>query len=427
MNVLLIGFNYRQTPVDIREQLFVNEKNATALLAGLVAQIDTLNEAVILSTCNRVELYCVTDNAFHAEDQIITYLSEWFEIDTDILKDHRFVRHDHDAILHLMNVTSGLDSMILGEPQILGQVRRALESAQTVRASGSILNRVITDALHTGKRARTETAISEYSTSVSHVAVQKLVQNLADIENPRVIVVGAGEMAKICIRALMNHQMTNVVILNRTFERSQALADEYDVRAIEWHKLWNELRLADAVITATGAPHTILHHSDMQAILDDRELRELVMVDVAVPRDIEPSIDELAHVVVYDIDDLQQVVDEHVAQRRACIPQVHSIIESELEKCTGWLAGRKVVPVIRGLREKVSDVVEDELTTTLNRLEHLSEQDRLIVERFAHRVINKILHDPTTNLREHATHADSENYSKVVRDLFALDNVKSAR
>lgn len=427
MNVLLIGFNYRQTPVDIREQLFVNEKNATALLAGLVAQIDTVNEAVILSTCNRIELYCVTDNAFRAEDQIINYLSEWFEIDPDILKAHRFVRHDHDAILHLMNVTSGLDSMILGEPQILGQVRRALASAQTVHASGSVLNRVITDALHTGKRARTETAISEYSTSVSHVAVQKLVGNLANIENPRVIVVGAGEMAKICVRALMNHHMTNVVILNRTFERSQALADEYDVRAIEWHKLWTELRLADAVITATGAPHTIVHHSDMQAILDDRKLRELVMVDVAVPRDIEPSIDELAHVVVYDIDDLQQVVDEHIAQRRACIPQVHSIIEVELEKCTAWLAGRKVVPVIRGLREKVSDVVENELTTTLSRLEHLSEQDRLIVEKFAHRVVNKILHDPTTNLREHATHADSENYSKVVRDLFALDNVKSAR
>lgn len=428
MNVLLIGFNYRHTPVDIREQLFVDEQRATALLASLIAQIDSVSEAVILSTCNRVELYCVTDNAFRAEQQLLGHLSQWFEIDLDVLQAHHFVRHDRDVILHLMNVTSGLDSMILGEPQILGQVNRALESAQAVHANGTILNRIITDALHTGKRARTETAISEHTTSVSHVAVQKLVDNLKHIDDPRVIVVGAGEMAKICVRALQNHKLSNVVILNRTLERSQALADDYDFTAIEWHRLWPEIQKADAVITATGAPHTILHHNDMQSILQERDLQQdLVMLDVAVPRDIEPAIDDLDGVVVYDIDDLQQVVDEHVAQRQACIPQVHSIIEEELEKCTAWLAGRKVVPVIRGLREKVSDVVEDELLVTLHRLDHLPEQDRLVVERFAHRIINKILHEPTTNLREHATQDDSEHYSKVVRDLFALDDVKSAR
>ena len=427
MNVLLIGFNHRQTPVAIREQLFVDDKQATALLAELTHQIDVVNEAVLLSTCNRVELYCVTDNTFRAEEQILAYLSDWFEISYNVLEAHHFTRHDSDAINHLMHVASGLDSMILGEPQILGQVNRSIESAQRVSASGTILNRIFSDAVHTGKRARSETAISEFSTSVSHVAALKVANSFADIDNPRILVIGAGEMAKICVRALIQHDMINICIMNRTFERSQSLANDFGVTSQEWHKLWDELETADAVITATGAPHTILHRADVEQVMESRDQRELLMVDVAVPRDIEPSIDDLVGTNVFDIDDLQQVIDGHVAQRQACIPQVHSIIESEFEKCTAWLAGRKVVPVIRGLREKVSLVVGDELDVVLGRLDHLPDEDRVLIEKFAHRIVNKILHEPTTHLREHAVQDDSENYSQVVRDLFALDNVKTTR
>jgi glutamyl-tRNA reductase len=423
MNVLLIGFNYRHTPVDIREQLFVDDKQLTALLAELTHQLNTLHEAVIVSTCNRVELYCVTDSAFLTEEQILAYLSGWFDISVELLQEHRFLRHDRDAINHLMQVASGLDSMILGEPQILGQVSRALVSAQKVSASGKILNRVFTDAIHTGKRARNETPISEHSTSVSHVAVLKVAESLAHVDNPRIVVVGAGEMAKICVRSLIFHDIINICIMNRTATRSQALADELGVSARQWHELWDELTTADAVITATGAPHTILHYSDIDSVMKVRDQRQLLMVDVAVPRDIESTVDDLESVNVFDIDDLRQVIDGNLAQRQSCIPQVHSIIEIELEKCTAWLAGLKVVPVIRGLREKVLAVVEDELATVLNRLDHLSEDDHEAIEKFAHRIVNKVLHDPTTNLREHAIQEDSENYSQVVRDLFALDNL----
>jgi glutamyl-tRNA reductase len=369
-------------------------------------------------------LYCVTDNVFYAEEEILLYLSKWFDVSHDLLQAHRFMYHDQDVIRHLMHVASGLDSMILGEPQILGQVNQAIESAQKVSASDTILNRIFTDALHTGKRARTETPISEQSTSVSHVAALKVVESLTGVDNPRIIVVGAGEMAKICVRALLYHNITNICIMNRTAEHSLALAQSLGVTAHDWHKLWDELQTADAIITATGANHTILQRSDMEHVMQKRNQRELVMVDVAVPRDIEPSVNDLSGATVFDIDDLQQVIDGNLAQRRACIPQVHSIIESELEKCTAWLAGRKVVPVIRDLREKVTMVVEDELATVLNRLGHLSDEDRAIVEKFAHRIVNKVLHDPTTHLREHAVQNDSDNYSQVVRDLFALDNVK---
>jgi glutamyl-tRNA reductase len=427
MNVLLIGFNYRNTPVEIREQLFVDEARAAALLAELVNQLNSINEAIILSTCNRVELYCVTDNVFRAETHLIEYLGKWFEVDAQILQDHHFVRHDRDAIKHLMVVSSGLDSMILGEPQILGQVNRSFDSAQKIGASGTVLNRVFSDAVHTGKRARHETAISEHTTSVSHVAAQKVTESLHHIENPHVVVVGAGEMAKICVRALVNHNITNVEIINRTFERSKILADEFGVQATEWHKLHDTLKTTDAVMTATGAPHTLLQYEEMEVVMQMRKLRELVMVDVAVPRNIDATVDELNGAVVFDIDDLQQVVGLHVAQREACIPEVHSIIDDELDKCITWLAGRKVVPVIRDLREKVNDVVSEELLSVLQRLEHLSDTDRAAIEHFAHRVVNKVLHEPTTNLREHATEQDSDNYSKVVRDLFALNSVKSAR
>lgn len=424
MNVLLIGFNYRQTPVDIREQLFVDGTQTTALLAELTHQLDMVQEAVILSTCNRVELYCVTDNAFLAEEQILTYLSQWFKLSQELLQAHCFMHHDRDAINHLMHVASGLDSMILGESQILGQVNRAIESAQKVSASGKILNRIFTDALHTGKRARTETPISEQSTSVSHVASLKVAESIADVANPRVVVVGAGEMAKICVRALIQYNITNICIMNRTYAHSQALANDWGVTTNQWHKLRDELTTADAVITATGAPHTILQCADIENVMQKRNQRELLMVDVAVPRDIEPSIDLLQGVNVFDIDDLQQVIDGNLAQRQTCIPQVHSIIELELEKCIAWLAGLKVIPVIRGLREKVALVVEDELVMVLNRLDHLSNEDHEAIEKFAHRIVNKVLHDPTTNLREHAIQNNSENYSQVVRDLFALDNVK---
>jgi glutamyl-tRNA reductase len=427
MNILLIGFNYHQTPVDIREQLFVDDKQATALLAELTHQLNIVREVVILSTCNRVELYCVTDNVLRAEEQVLKYLSQWFDISVELLQEHRFIRQDRDAINYLMTIASGLDSMILGEPQILGQVSRAIESAQKVSASGKILNRVFTDAIHTGKRARTETPISEHSTSVSHVAALKVAESLVDVDNPRVVIVGAGEMAKICVRALIHHNITNICIMNRTYQRSQALANDWGVTTSKWHKLWDELHTADAVITATGAHHTILHRPDIENVMQVRHQRELLMVDVAVPRDIESSVDELQSVTVFDIDDLQQVIDGNLAQRQTCIPQVHSIIESELEKCTAWLAGLKVVPVIRGLREKVTLVVEDELATVLNRLDHLSDEDHDAIEKFAHRIVNKVLHEPTTNLREHAIQEDSENYSRVVRDLFALDNIKTAR
>lgn len=424
MNVLLISLNHRTTPLAIREQLFLNDTQVVALLANCISQLDLIREMVIISTCNRVEFYCVAEDSARTSHLLLEHLRTWYKTDVELLQAHAMILHNHEAIIHLMRVASGLDSMILGEPQILSQVNTALSLAQSVSASGAILHRIFTDALHAGKRARTETAINEQTTSVSHVAAIKVAETLADKTNPHVLVIGAGEMARISIQALMARGITQLHLINRTQERTQALADEFGISAIEWHKLWDELEIADAVITATGAPHTILHAIDIQEVMERRNGRELLLVDVAVPRNIKAEIRHIAGTQVYDIDDLQEVVDANLAQRQACVPQVLAIVDEELEKCTKRLASRKVVPVIRDLRHKIRTVVDEELGDALGRLDHLSDSDKAVLQRFAHRIVNKVLHDPTTSLREHAVQSDLENYSQMVRELFALDNLQ---
>lgn len=423
MNILLIGFNHHTAPVAIREKLYVDDMQASALLASMMAQLPSISEAVVLSTCNRVELYCFVTDPHRAYQQVIEHLVGWFGMEQDILLAHGTIKEDASAIRHLMEVACGLDSMILGEPQILGQVGQAITNAQNVSASGLVLNRIFSDALHAGKRARTETAISEQTTSVSHVAALKVAESISNQDHPRIVVLGAGEMAEICVRALIHNDLTNIHLLNRTLERSQALAEQWGVTATPWSSLWDEIEHADAVVSAVAAPHTILQHNEVSRIMAGRNQRPLLLVDVAVPRNIETAVGAINGVNLCDIDDLQQVIDGNLAQRQACIPQVHSIIEVELGKSMAWLASRKVVPVIRDLREKVQAVVDGELNDVMHRLDHLNEADKAILERFAHRIVNKILHDPTSRLRERAILADSESFSQVVRDLFALDNL----
>lgn len=416
MALLTIGLNHRTAPVELRERLFLNSDTLSALLERLSAQ-EAISEVVALSTCNRMEVYAVTQDDGQAEMLIRRELCHAGSFAPEDIHAHLVVLEDERAVRHLFRVASGLESLILGEAQILGQVADALALANYTRSAKTLLARVFNGALHTGKRARTETAISRYTTSVSHAAAQ-LVKNCATVDAPKVLILGAGEMAQWAAKATQNMGGFEVTVINRTLPHAQTLAEHIGARVVEWSRLWEQLALADAVICATGAPHPVLYAPDMRRMLAERDT-PLLLVDIAVPRDVAPEAALLDGVDYYDIDDLQHVVDDNLAQRKANTRAVEQIIEEEVEKLMTWMSERDVVPVIRDLRRDLQAVIQTELDFALSRLTHLSDFERAVIERMAHRITNKILHAPTMSLREHAANGDAENYAEIVRELFA--------
>lgn len=415
MGLLLVGLNHRTAPVALRERLVLEHDRLAAFLLRMQAAAPE-GEFVVLSTCNRLEVYGA--QATHAD--IERHLQEDFALSIDELRPHLYTLCDDDAVNHLMRVACGLESMILGEPQILGQVADALEKAQALAAAGAVLNRLFTDAVHAGKRARTETSISQHRTSISHIAAVLALRHLQP--ESHILIVGAGEMAATFAQALIQHEVANPLgIINRTYEKTAALAHHFGAIPYEWYHLWQQVAASDVVITATGAPHSIFEATDIRLLMVEREHRPLTLIDISVPRNVAPDVREVAGVTCYDIDDLQQVVDEHRAQREACIPAVEAIVDDEHRRFSEWLASRGVVPVIKDLRQTVQSLVEIELADVLNKLDHLPDGDKAVVQRFAHRVVNKLLHTPTNSLRSHAASADAQAYVQVVRELFALE------
>lgn len=420
--ILLIGANHRTVPLDLREKLYLNTTQHQLLLAHIKANISTLSEVVILSTCNRLEVYAVMADS-DSQNALIAVLSNFYGIEIMQWTQHTYIKFDSDAVCHLMAVASGLDSLVLGEPQILGQVADALEMAQSMHSSGVILNRLFTDAIYTGKRARTETDISRHSISISHIAVSQMLQNTPSSSELSILIIGAGEMATSAAHALLRHNVTEIQITNRTDAHAAELASSVDGTAYQWDQRWTQLSTVDAVIIATSASEPILKHCDLQFLIETRKGRPLTIVEVSVPRSVEIKGFEAADLVYYDIDDLNEIIDEHLAQRQACIPLIKDIIAYESERFLTWLASRLVVPTIKGLRQKVHNVVQIELEDAMSRLDHLDDEDKAILQRFAHRVVNKVLHDPTTNLRINASKSNVIDYTQVLSELFVLKAV----
>lgn len=420
MTLLVIGLNHRRTPVELREKLYLRAESLYSVLRELHQHSKIIEETAILSTCNRLEIYIATQKVGEAERTILDFMSQYYDISEDELHLFLYVHQGKDTVDHLMRVSAGLDSMVLGETQILGQVGDALECAATVSTSGTLLHRLFEASMHAGKRARTETAISQHTTSISHAAAL-LIRNRVTIENPYILVIGAGEMAVVAVQAIHDFKLTNIGIVNRTFAHAQGLAGQCAAQAYEWSCLWEQLAIADVVITATGAPHTLLHDVDIQRVMKMRANKPLMMVDIAVPRDVDAAVKNIEDVTLYDIDALQGIVDESLAARQSCVPMVETIISEEIERYQNWLNERNVVPVIQDLRREVSLVIETELQDALNKLPELSKQEQEVVKRMAHRITNKVLHTPTLSLREQASNGNCDDFAVVVRELFALN------
>jgi glutamyl-tRNA reductase len=418
--LLALGVSHKTAPLDLRERLSLTEGRAVGALAELTAS-EGIHEAAALSTCNRTELYLIVSDAVEAESTALGVLTRQAELRPTELLGHLYSLRSGEAARHLFRVTAGLDSMIVGEAEIQGQVKRAYELALVEGATGPILNRLFRGALAAGGRARGETTIGERRVSIPSVAVELARRTLGDLSERRVLVIGAGETAELVARALVARGVSTVFVANRHHDRAIGLAQRFDGAAVRLEDLPEQLELADIVVSATNSPHHIVERDELEHVMGTRGGRPLLLIDIAVPRDIEPECREIPGVTLHDIDDFQQIVERNASGREAEARRVEPILAAEQDRFERWLASLEVVPTVASLRERADEVIERILAENEGRWESLSEADRERITTMANAVASRILHEPTLRMKRSAGSDDAYLYVSALRELFGLD------
>ncbi len=420
MPIFCLGLNHRTAPVSLREKLAFSADQVRAALArlGCGQGPANLREMVIVSTCNRMEIYVVAQE--DARTALLAWLEEVHEVSLADWQAYFYWLADMDAAHHLFRVAAGLDSLVIGEPQILGQVTQALELARGQDAAGPLLNRLFQSAIHAGKRARTETRIAHNPASVASLAAAHAAKAVGDLKNARVAVLGAGEMAELTVEALRKRGTTELLLINRTLERARRLAERWGGQAATFEHLESALAWADVLIASTGAPHTLVHAEMVNRALRQRPQRPLVVVDIAVPRDVDPEVGRLPGVYLYDIDHLNQRLEDALAARRREAPRVEAILAEELEDFFAYLRSLDMLPLIADLSAYAEQVRQAEVEKTLRRLPDLSAQERERIEKMSRALVKKLLSPALRQLRVGAGSPQAADYAWVVRQLFNL-------
>jgi glutamyl-tRNA reductase len=418
--LLAVGASHKTAPLALREKLALPGGSAARVLVELTGH-DAIHEAVAISTCNRTELHLVATDAVEAESATLGILSRQAGLRPTELLGAIYSLRGMEAVEHLFSVTAGLDSMIVGEAEVQGQVKRAYELALVEGVTGPVSNRLFRDALAAGKRARSETGVARSSVSVSSVAVQLAADFLGELGSRRVLVVGAGENAEVTARALRERGVSTVFVANRRYDRALGLAQRFGGRAVTFDDLPAELEAADIVVSSTGAPHQIIGREELELVAARRLGRPLVLIDLAVPRDIEPTARDCPGIALYDMDDLQKAVARNLGERRAEAEQAHHVVREEVARFERWLDSLDVVPTISALRRRGEEVVQEVLHENESRWESLSAGDRERVETMARALISRLLHEPTLRLKGSAGAEDSYRYVHALRELFALE------
>jgi glutamyl-tRNA reductase len=417
--LLGIGASHKTAPLALRERIALTDHAAEPLLHELIAH-PAIGEAVALSTCNRTELYLLVSDPVEAESAVLALLARRAGIRPTELLDGIYALRNCDAARHLYRVASGLESMIVGEAEVQGQVKRAYEAALAARTTGPMTNKLFRAALATGKRVRTETAISVGRASVASVAVDAAQDALGDLTARHVLLIGAGETAELTARALHDHGVTTMFIANRRRDRAIALAQQFGGSSGSFDALPGELARADIVISSTSSPHALLGAEELATVVDDRLGRPLLLIDLAVPRDIDPSCAELPGVTVVDIDGLQAQVRRHISVRKAEARRAEGIVEEEIQAFAGWLGTLEVMPTVTALRAHADDIVTQVLAENEGRWDSLSERDRKRVDALARAVAKRLLHEPTARVKGlEATRRHAR--LQLLRELFGLD------
>lgn len=426
MTLYCLGLNHQTAPVSLREKLAFNEEQVRSALArlGCGRFSEQVQEMVILSTCNRMEIYAVSAQDIRVA--LFDFLADVHGFPLDGFREHFYFYEALDVAQHLFRVAAGLDSLVIGEPQILGQVTRALELARGQNAAGALLNRLFQSAIHAGKRARTETAISRNPASVATLAAALAEQAVHDVRTAQVVVLGAGEMAELAVEALRKRGAGHILVINRTLKRARPLAARWDAEIATFEQLEEALLRADILISSTGAPHTLVHFEMVSEMMPQRAARPLVMIDIAVPRDIDPAVNDIPGVRVYDMDSLDHQLQDALDGRRREIPQVEAILASELTDFASYLRSLDMLPLIGELSAYAEQIRQAELEKTLRRLPDLSAAERKRIEKMTQAMVKKLLAPAIQRLRAEAGCSHAPEYATVVRTLFHLDSDAAA-
>lgn len=420
-NLILVGVNHKTTPVEIREKLAFTQVKIEASLSQLVSSPEII-ENIILSTCNRVEIYARVENTDRGIQLLQDFICDYHGISRGNLDQYFYSYCDNQAVEHLFRVSSSLDSMVLGEAQILGQVKDAYSTARSFSSTGMVLNQLFEKAFNVAKKVREETGISERGVSISSAAVELAKKIFEDLENHSVMLVGTGEMAELAAKHLISYGVKTVYVASRTYERAAALAKSLNGCALDFESFKEEMHRADIIITSTAAPTFIINEEMISTAIQKRKNKPIFLIDIAVPRDIAPEVNELENVYLYDIDDLQNVVNANMEERQKEAESAMEIINQEVTKFNYWFSTLDAIPTIVEMRNRAEDMRAFEVDKTLKNMEHLSSDDKEAINQLTQSLVKKILHKPTINLKKKTQSHDGHIYLKAIRDLFHLDD-----
>jgi glutamyl-tRNA reductase len=419
-DILLIGLNHKTAPVEVRECIgFAGDETDRALMA--LHALETVHEVMLVSTCNRVEVLLTTPSQSEAARQVIAFLSEMNDIPVARFEDNLYRHTGDDAVRHIFRVAASLDSMVVGEPQILGQIKEAYRKAAFKKTSGVILNRLLHRTFLVAKRIRTETGIGDHAVSISYAAIELARKIFGDLEGRKVLLIGAGEMAELAVEHLIRNRADEILVANRTFERGVELARRFDGRALRFEEIAEALETVDIVISSTGAADIVIRRDQVRGAMRRRRNRPLFFIDIAVPRDIDPDINRLNNIYVYDIDDLKGVIEENIEDRQRAAIKGERIVDEAVIRFRQWYESLDVVPTIVGLRRKFEEVIRAEVGRTCQGGDARGVAPDAL-DKMVNALVNKILHDPTTILKREEGHGDKAQLLAAVRKLFKLDD-----
>jgi glutamyl-tRNA reductase len=417
--IVLIGINHKTAPVEVRECIAFSEDESKSALQALLRK-SFIKEALLFSTCNRVEVLLVTEDVSRAIAETKAFISEFNKIPLAQFEEALYIHEGAEAVRHVFRVASSLDSMVVGEPQILGQVKEAYRTATEEKTSGVILNRLLHRTFFVAKRIRTETGIGDRAVSISYAAVELARKIFGVLEGKTVLLIGAGEMAELAVEHLIRNKSGKVWVANRTFETGVELARQFNGEAIRFEEIAESLKTVDIIISSTGAPDFVIHRDQVKSVIRKRKNRPLFFIDIAVPRDIDPEINRLANSYVYDIDDLKGVIDENREDRQKEAIKGERIVDEAVIRFNEWYESLDVVPTIVALRNKIESIARAELKKTLQS-SSISAKDAEAIHKMAEALINKIMHDPTLFLKRNGMRENRSLYIDTVRKLFRLD------
>lgn len=420
LHILKVGFNYKTAPVEIRERLTFSENSLHEAMTELKNRKSIL-ENVIVSTCNRTEVYAVVDQIHTGRYYIKQFLSDWFGIDKEDFSSYLRITENDSALEHLFRVSTGLDSMILGETQILGQVKEAFLTSQQMKTTGTVFNELFKQAITLGKRSQNDTAIGEHAVSVSYAAVELAKKIFGDLQHKHVVILGAGKMGELAAKNLQGSGADKITVLNRTHEKAIALAEKFDAKAESIDNLTKVIHDADILISSTGSDDAVLTKEMLAPIQKNRKGRALFLVDIAVPRDLDPKISELDNVFLYDIDDLQHIVDENLETRRVAAEQIEIMIEAEIVSFKEWLRTLGVVPVISALRQKALSIQGETMKSIERKMPDLTAREKKVLSKHTKSIINQLLKEPVTQAKELAAKDNAEESLGLFIDIFGIE------